>query len=81
MPEAISASHIFVSACDITIPGDCMLLLNTMKMGLGDGKDSKTKKIHPDMHDTVKHLPMRGHALSLNIQISTNIQYMLVWVW
>ena len=74
--KAIRASHIIVSACDtVTFPGDCMLLFIAMPMGLGHGRDDKGKKVHKYIYvqNTAKLLQIREHALSLNIQMSTNI--------
>ena len=74
--KAIRASPIIVSACDrVTFPGDCMLLFIAMPMGLGHGRDDKGKKLHKYIYvqNTAMLLQIREHALSLNIQMSTNI--------
>ena len=55
-----------------TFPGDCMLLFNVMSMGWVMAWTIKLKKyIH--VHITAKLLQMKERALSLNIQLNTNI--------
>ena len=52
-------------------PGDCMLLFNAMPAGWVMAWTTKLRK-YTHVHDTARLLQMKEHALSLNIQISTN---------
>ena len=56
----------------VTFPGDCMLLFNAMPMGWVMAWTTKLRK-YTHVHNTAKLLQMKEHALSINIQISTNI--------
>ena len=54
----------------VTFPGDCMLLFNAMPVGWVMAWTTHLRKY---THNTAKLLQMKEHALSLNIQISTNL--------
>ena len=77
LPKAIRASHIVVSAYDTFpvchFPGDCILLFKIpcQWVWVMAAETKLRKYIH--VHNTAKLLQMKEHALSLNIQMSTNI--------
>ena len=77
LPKAIRASQIVVSACDtfpvFNFPSDGTLLFKMPYQWVClMAVETKLRKCF-HMHNTAKLLQMNRHALSLNIQIHTNI--------